>query len=445
VLITAACFGESPGTVAEAGSAEATSAMTSDGSEASTAAGTTPVPETSTDSTTNTDADDTSSSDGGSESTGTPMPTWLPEVRWAISGPDTSIAHVEAAAGVATDGATAWVAGRADLQMGTASDVWAAQIVDLDEGVMGWQVDYDAEAQGDSGTSIALRKSDIVVGARVRRGRMDADRALFRAPLDGSSLDLSTGLPPVPGNDVVNDVAVDPMGRIFVAGRVANAQGGSEPDDLWVGRFDPSGAMLEEEYTYDHASGNDGALGVLVGEGGVFVTGFVSDAMGRSVGWMGRFTPSLGFIEQTFIGDDASEHTLERARETASGYVIAGTSTVPGKGFDISLREVGANMGALWDVTVGGDGDDAAKDLDSAPNGDVYVCGSIRGAGSDDLWIGRFTSDGEVRGELVIAGDAGADDRAQACRTLPGGDVLVAGYLGGSANESYAYIARIGE
>jgi hypothetical protein len=139
------------------------------------------------------------------------------------------------------------------------------------------------------------------------------------------------------------------------------------------------------------------------------------------------------------------DHTLERARETLDGYIVAGTSTVPGKGFEASLRAFGSNLGAPWEVTIGGEGDDGAHDLDIAEDGDIHVCGWQRVGASDDLWVARFTRDGELRGEWIHNGDLGEDDRVQACQTLPGGDVLVAGLVDQSANDGFAYVARIGE
>lgn len=180
--------------------------------------------------------------------------------------------------------------------------------------------------------SLALSGTQIVVAGAVNDYANIYGNEIWLGKFNKSALSYvwaSTYIPPanhVPyGFDEAHAVKTDASGNIYVAGFLQNQDSGQ---DIWFGKFDPSGNLIYAKTKNGPSNGYDKGFGLALDSfGNIYVTGKV-EAYSLNQGdnlWLGKYSPAGALL---------SEVTANRTSEV--GYdVEAGTGmVVVGGGFE---------------------------------------------------------------------------------------------------------------
>lgn len=127
------------------------------------------------------------------------------------------------------------------------------------------------------------------------------------------------------------------------------------------------------------------------------------------------------------------------------GHVICGWTTSRGAvAKDVLVMKIDESGDEVWSRNFGGSGVDLAWAVCEADDGDILVAGSTEssGAGEDDVFLIRLSSDGDERWARTYGGPAA--DVGCAVVAMPGGGCAVAGATGsfGSGNRD-AYLLAV--
>ena len=137
----------------------------------------------------------------------------------------------------------------------------------------------------------------------------------------------------------------------------------------------------------------------------------------------GNWGDSVSFIQQTGEG----------------GYIVAGTTNYSGAGQDdIWIFKLSSEGEIEWQKTYGGTSYDEAHSVQLTNDGGYIVAGKTEsfGAGEDDIWILKLSSEGEIEWQKTYGG-SGSDSASSIQQTSDGG-YIVAGSTRPSA-EWYDY------
>ncbi len=95
-----------------------------------------------------------------------------------------------------------------------------------------------------------------------------------------------------------------------------------------------------------------------------------------------------------------------------------------------------------WNVTYGGEEDDAAYSVVQTTDGGYAAAGYTRsyGSGGSDAWLVKFTSDGSFQWRKVYGG--AQDDAATSIVQTSDGGYLLAGYTNSDVNSQSAYVIK---
>ncbi len=291
---------------------------------------------------------------------------------------------------------------------------------------------------------------------------------------------LTIPIAPGSGQDLARAVALQPDGRILVAGYCD--MGGATGRDFCVARVTADG-------TLDATFAGDGRLTIAMAPGSnedrAWALGIQPDGrilvvgrcqMGVATGWdfcLARLHPN-GTLDTSFAGDgtltfpiapgSGEDFALGVVVQPDGRIVLAGECNMGGAstGYDICIVRLEAD--GSFDTTFAGDGRllydispgngwDAALDVALQPDGKIVTAGWCRrgGAGGDAFCMSRVNPDGTLDstfagdGKLAfdIAPGAGAD-WGWSVEIQPDGRMLVAGRcdMGGSTGPDFC-LARV--
>lgn len=174
-------------------------------------------------------------------------------------------------------------------------------------------------------------------------------------------------------------VAVDSMNNIIVVGYIVDALG--DPD-IWVRKYDPAGTEI----------------------------------------WTMVLDPSMGLDDRGFGVDvDASDNII-----------VGGDIGVGQTSSDIYVTKLDPAGTELWSVTVDGPDsqNDIAEDVAVDADGNVWAVGSVRVDMNDsNIWVGKYSPDGDELFTDVVAGPATLEDRAMGVDVDADGNAFVGGYV----------------
>ena len=157
-------------------------------------------------------------------------------------------------------------------------------------------------------------------------------------------------------------------------------------DTLWTRTF--GGPYKDEGYSVQQTS-----------DGGFITTGATELDVGH--------VPDVYLVKTNADGDSLWTRAVESpdgaygwsVRQTAdSGYVIAGTAYIPGRGDDLYLVRTNVAGDTLWTRTFGGDSSDYGWSVDRTGDGGLIVVGITKsfGAGDGDVYLIKADSLGNV-------------------------------------------------
>jgi uncharacterized delta-60 repeat protein len=276
-------------------------------------------------------------------------------------------------------------------------------------------VDHDDQAN-----AVAVQPGGkVVVAGVVNNGGSNTDFAVARYNADGS-LDASFGtggkaktdLLGTGASDTANSVALDSQGRI-VAGGYARVGG---DDDFAVARYLPSGAL---DTTFNAVGTRPGVPGTATYD----VTPFAGDT------------------------DRANAVAID-----AQGRIVLAGSSDTGGGADFALARL-APDGSL-DTSFGGGGTgtvttpfsantDQANALALQPDGKLVAAGSASNGDTSDFALARYNADGGLDTSFNATGKVttpigSASDAAKALALQPDGKLVAAGFAFNGSNFDFA-------
>lgn len=294
----------------------------------------------------------------------------------------------------------------------------------------------------------------------------------------------------LPGYSIVNDMALDSQGNVFVTGLISK-NGTATPStfDFYTAKYASADGALVWSKRFDAGPGNDTATALVVdSNGNVIVTG-VSEVNGTNTDfytikynggtgkaiWQKRFEDGTGSAEPTDIGVDGSNNVFITGKSTTSlgaGFrtlkygagtgnllwsksfnvpqstgtiakrlamvgndvVVTGASTVSGNSDIYTLRYRGTDGQLLWQKKLDGAFhlSDLVNDIAADENGNIYVTGSsTTTSGTSDVITTKYSGSGTLRWTRYYDGTGHGNDAGQAIALDGNGRPIVTGFSQG--------------
>ena len=248
------------------------------------------------------------------------------------------------------------------------------------------------------------------------------------------------------GDDHGRSVALQPDGKIVVAGYLDNGNGSDH--DVALLRYTVNGA-LDPTFSGDGivttAIGSSGGLGhvVIQPDGKIVVAGTADDSDDdflllryKADGTLDTTFGTGGIVTTDIVGGRDTGESV--ALQTDGKIVVAGSSWT-GSTNDFALLRYEAD-GTL-DTTFGtggkvttaiGSGSDFGLSVAMQSDGKIVVAGWSDNGSDDDVALLRYTVNGTLDptfgGDGIVTTDFGDDDRAFSVLLQPDGKIVVAGY-----------------
>ena len=233
-----------------------------------------------------------------------------------------------------------------------------------------------------------------------------------------------------PEVDEATAVAVAPDNSVYVAGTTLSFGVGDR--DAFLLKYDASGALLWQRTfgtapsePFFRADEFGQAIGVAPDGGSVYITG----QFGNGSVFVAKFSAGGDLLWQRTWGDNGNFANGLAVSPDGSVYVAGGTSTYDVGQSDTFLFKLTADGLLEWDMTWGGFGFDAARDLAADAAGNVYMAGETNSFVANDAFLIKVSPAGTVLWER----DWGAFNRDG----FPG---LTAAYGVGTAADGSVYI-----
>ena len=309
--------------------------------------------------------------------------------------------------------------------------------------------------------SLALQPDGMIVVAGTCSNGTDYDFCLARYLANGALDTNFNGTGKVitaigSGNDAAYSVALQPDGKIVVAGRCSNGN----KTDFCLARYVDSGALdvsFNGSGTVITAisSGNDVARGVaLQPDGKIVVAGYCSNGITYDfclARYLASGTPDVSFngsgtvITPIGVGDD---YAISLALQPDGKIIVAGVCS-NGANSDFCLARYLAN--GIFDtsfnstgkvITPIGSSNDYGYSVALQPDGKIVVAGYCEGGANIDFCLARYLANGTLDTSFgstgkVITVIGSSTDVANSAALQPDGKIVVAGYCSNGSNDDF--------
>ncbi|MBI4369682.1 MAG: hypothetical protein HY547_05590, partial [Elusimicrobia bacterium] len=285
--------------------------------------------------------------------------------------------------------------------------------------------DYGNDITLDAGGNIFVAGSinETSGGANVWVGKFSPSLTLTAsANLDGTGGASDSG----------NGIVVSTNGSVFVIGSVNQSSGG---DDIWIGKYDSSLALISSVTLNGPANSTDIGYGITMDTSGIlYATGYITDVTGGANIWAAKFNDALAFISSAVIAgsgggtDRGYAITVDRSSNVyVAGYVFETSGSenlwVGKLNTSLQLQQSNAMNGSA-------SGADAGQDVVVDRNGRVFVIGSLNEiAGNINIWMARLNSSLSIEQSTSVTGTAGTTDEGYGLALDDTGNPFAAGYL----------------
>ena len=260
------------------------------------------------------------------------------------------------------------------------------------------------------------------------------------------------------GPNGVNDVAAQPDGKIVVVGSCTR----EATLDFCVHRYDSNGSIdrtfgIDGRVLTDFTNQNDIAFGVAIQpDGKIVVAGTIFNAAGTEICAFARYLPN-GSLDTSFDSDGKATFDTQAADEVVGDVAIQGDGRIVAVGVaGIDFLIIRLNVDGSPDVTFSGDGfattsiggPAQASAVAIQPDGRIVAAGSLSVEGAFEFALARYKPDGTL--DATFAGDGtttidfgGGNDVALAVVIQPDGKIVSAGLTQISGAEVLCALARV--
>jgi hypothetical protein len=231
--------------------------------------------------------------------------------------------------------------------------------------------------------------------------------------------------PKSPGEGFGYGVAIDKYGFIYTVG----AQESAYADlDIMIIKFEPNSGNLIWMNLYDGpASFDDIGTDIIISYDYILVTGYVHNGNDYDI-WLGKFSLDGDLIWETIYDGGDDDYGLSLIVDVSGDIYVVGSEFIQ-TDEDIWVARFDHSSGDLiWITTYdGGYGDDYANCVAADRSRFVYVTGVRYNGLNDDIWLGKFTPEGELIWSTSY--DKGYDDYASGVVTFQSAVVYVTGSI----------------
>ena len=268
----------------------------------------------------------------------------------------------------------------------------------------GWIAATLGGTSGESGYKVGVDSSGnvYVVGFTLSAGAGSRDLIVakynssgtiqWQRTLGGSSIEYG------------NDIVVDSSDNVYVCGYTNSSGAGNY--DLLVAKYNSSGTIQWQRTI--GGTGKDYGHGIDIdSSGNIYVTGGTT-----SVGSGNRSTLTMKLNssgtpqwQRTLYGSSTTEFFAGMKIDSAGSSYVAGRTNSSGS-YDIFIAKYNSSGTIQWQRTLGGTGSDIGESITCDDQGNVYAVGhtSSVGAGSNDLIIAKYDSNGSVVWQRTLGG-----------------------------------------
>ncbi len=364
---------------------------------------------------------------------------WTASFNGPVNGGDYSYAVFIDASG------NVYITGRADY--GTPlSDIITIKY--NSDGVQQWLARYSGVSNGvDEGKSIQVDASgNVYVGGKTYVTGSTYDFIAIKYNSAGVQQWVSTYNGPGNNEDLVNSLAIDASGNVYVAGVSIGQNTGS---DFTVVKYNSDGTESWVKRYNGTANGGDAAISVKVdASGNIYASGYTDrGAVSRydmitvkyntsgSQQWMSFYTGN-GLID-----DFATAMVLDA---NANVYVTGASASLT-TSFDSNYATVKYNSDGVqqWAVNYSGPNNsvDVARSIFVDNSQNVYITGTSSGATSDDYVSIKYNPNGTTAWIMSYNGPASSNDYSTSIVADNSGNAYVTGRsFGTSTDYDYATI-----
>lgn len=308
--------------------------------------------------------------------------------------------------------------------------------------VSAWQATVNGRPASDMDDGLAVAVSptgSVFVGGRQQTTATHSDFLVVKLSPEGGREWQQTiaGTADIGTSAGATALAVDDAGFVIAAGTVGNTASGS---DFVIAKLDGQSPSPHVFWTrVVDGLGYDDLLSAiaLTPDGGVVLAGLVTTLEGDQKFYLMKFT---GAGEDAWAAPQLLSGNAPHGFNSATGVgvlpggdiAVTGAVANTATNHDIVVVRFDGTTGQkLWQVTLndpGFEGEDFARALAVAPNGDIVVGGSKRSPfNGADFAVFRFTMDGFLLWETIV--DRGFADGAHTVAVAPNGDVVAGGLL----------------
>ncbi len=323
------------------------------------------------------------------------------------------------------------VAGRLSIQTPTLhTEIWVRKY-DPDGGTV-WTEGAWGAVGNDYGYAVAVDPSDnVIVGGRITETVGGGNAWLRKYDAGGNPIWTETFAGPDGSTDKINGVATDTSGVVFVAG---DSWASGESANYWVGQYLADGTPGWSDFYNGVDNSTDRAWDVFVDSGGNPLTTGESWELNEAQNIVvRRFTAAGGLDGSTTYDLQGSQDVGYCIAPTGDGgYVVSGTAWASGNGQNAWLRRFDANHQTVWTRTYNSSADNSTEQWDGcavAPNGQIVVVGYAFLGADRDLFIRKYSADGDVLWTQFEGGPANGTDRYRAVAIDDDGFIYAVGNI----------------
>ena len=234
------------------------------------------------------------------------------------------------------------------------------------------------------------------------------------------------------GDDVANALAIQPNGKIVVAGTTTSTTGGTTSKNIMVARFNGDGTP-DTSFGMGTADGTpDGVVSISLGDGSDEANALALQADGRIV--VAGTTTSTGSSSNIAVVRLNSDGTLD------AGFGAGNADGTPDGVVSVSL---GAGDDIARSVAIQADGKILVAGITSAADNSTNIAvARLLANGTLDASFGAGTADGTPDGVVAVSLGAG-NDEANAMALQADGKIVLVGSTTSTGNSSNIAVARL--